>query len=166
VSDLARAAEDECSLAHAELAGYHSDIKREVGFRQRAETETAAVFARVPRAEAEKLERAAFELKTSKQSIIASLLRALDVDREEWAVGRHAFRPATSAEVLTLAQLAELLQLDERTVGELARKGEIPGRKVGREWRFSRDAVLDWLRGEQTAPRRRDRKQPTRKARE
>jgi excisionase family DNA binding protein len=47
--------------------------------------------------------------------------------------------------VLTAAQLAELLQVDERTVRALARKGELPGRKVGRHWRFSRRAVLDWL---------------------
>ena len=140
--------------------------KREIGFRQQPERDTATLFARIPRAEADKLERAAFELKTSKQSIIASLLRALDVERDEWTVGRATFRP-TAAEVLTLEQLAELLQLDEKTVAQLARRGEIPGRKLGREWRFSREAVLEWLRGEDAAARRRrDRKQPARKARE
>jgi excisionase family DNA binding protein len=47
--------------------------------------------------------------------------------------------------VLTTAQLAELLQTDEKTVRAIAQKGELPGRKVGRDWRFSRAAVLDWL---------------------
>jgi excisionase family DNA binding protein len=51
----------------------------------------------------------------------------------------------TSPEVLTAEQLAELLQLDAKTVRALAARGEIPGRKLGREWRFSRSAVLDWL---------------------
>jgi hypothetical protein len=31
------------------------------------------------------------------------------------------------------------------TVAELAEQGERPGRKLAREWRFARDAVLDWL---------------------
>ena len=32
-----------------------------------------------------------------------------------------------------------------KTVRALAAKGELPGRKLGRHWRFSRQAVLDWL---------------------
>ena len=42
-------------------------------------------------------------------------------------------------------ELAELLQIDDKTVRALAAKGELPGRKLGRHWRFSRQAVLDWL---------------------
>ena len=42
-------------------------------------------------------------------------------------------------------QLAEMLQVDDKTVRSLASKGELPGRKVGRHWRFSRQAVLEWL---------------------
>jgi excisionase family DNA binding protein len=57
--------------------------------------------------------------------------------------GRH---DATS-EVLTGEQLAELLQVDVKTVRSLAARGQLPGRKIGREWRFSRRAVLDWLAG-------------------
>ena len=30
-------------------------------------------------------------------------------------------------------------------VVELAEQGELPGRKVGEEWRFSREAILAWL---------------------
>ena len=48
-------------------------------------------------------------------------------------------------EVLTLEQLAELLAVDEETLKELVETGEIPGRKIGPHWRFSRRAVLDWL---------------------
>jgi excisionase family DNA binding protein len=57
--------------------------------------------------------------------------------------GRHDETP----EVLTGEQLAELLQIDVKTVRSLAARGELPGRKIGREWRFSRRAVLDWLAG-------------------
>lgn len=63
-------------------------------------------------------------------------------------VGRHQFTPVQELEVLTLEQLAELLSLDADSVQGLAEAGEIPGRKLGEEWRFSRAAVLAWLEGE------------------
>ena len=47
--------------------------------------------------------------------------------------------------MLTVEQLAELLQVDEKTVRSLASDGDLPGRKIGRHWRFSRQAVLEWL---------------------
>lgn len=49
-------------------------------------------------------------------------------------------------EVLTVAETADLLKLSEYTVRELARKGELPGRKIGRAWRFVRGAVVDLVR--------------------
>jgi excisionase family DNA binding protein len=54
----------------------------------------------------------------------------------------------TPLEVLTPKQAAELLQVDENTVVRLADNGEIPARKLGKAWRFSRRALLDWLAGE------------------
>src|SRR3954465_11617606 len=104
---------------------------------------TSPLFVRLPTASAEKLSRAAFELKTPKRELVADL-----VDRypgtEELAVGR-APPQRREPDVLTVEQLAELLQVDEKTLRSLAGKGELPGRKVGRHWRFSRQAVLDWL---------------------
>jgi excisionase family DNA binding protein len=49
--------------------------------------------------------------------------------------------------VLTAEQAAELLQTDAATVRELAEAGDLPGRRVGGEWRFLRRAVLGWLGG-------------------
>jgi excisionase family DNA binding protein len=63
-------------------------------------------------------------------------------------VGRVSLSRAPEAEVLTLEQLAELLSLDVETAQALAEAGEFPGRKLGDEWRFSRKAIIDWLRGE------------------
>jgi excisionase family DNA binding protein len=103
---------------------------------------TSPLFVRLPQASAEKLSRAAFELKTPKRELVADL-----VDRylgaEDVGVGRAT--QLREPDVLTIEQLAELLQVDEKTVRSLAAKGELPGRKVGRQWRFSREAVLDWL---------------------
>lgn len=49
-------------------------------------------------------------------------------------------------EVLTLEELAAFLKVSETTAYSLVRTGEISGRKVGREWRFLRSAVVDWLK--------------------
>ena len=32
----------------------------------------------------------------------------------------------------------------------LARRGELPGRKIGKGWRFSQDALLEWLNAYKT----------------
>jgi nitrogen PTS system EIIA component len=48
-------------------------------------------------------------------------------------------------DVLTLKQLAEHLQLSERTVYRLLRRGELPGFKVGAHWRFRRAVVDYWM---------------------
>src|SRR4051794_11024783 len=104
---------------------------------------TSPLFVRLPTASAEKLSRAAFELKTPKRELVADL-----VDRylgaEDLALGRAAPH-LREPDVLRVEQLAELRQVDEKTLRSLAGKAELPGRKVGRHWRFSRQAVLDWL---------------------
>jgi excisionase family DNA binding protein len=104
---------------------------------------TSPLFVRLPAASAEKLSRAAFELKTPKRELVTDLVdRYLGV--EDVLVGRAATEHR-GPDVLTVEQLAELLQVDDKTVRALAAKGELPGRKLGRHWRFSRQAVLDWL---------------------
>jgi excisionase family DNA binding protein len=68
-------------------------------------------------------------------------------ESEGWTLGRYGFRHAETPEVLTLEQLAAFLQVDKDTVRALAETSELPGRLVGGEWRFSRQAVLAWLEG-------------------
>lgn len=48
-------------------------------------------------------------------------------------------------EVLTVTEASEFLKVGEKTVYKLASCGMIPGRKVGREWRFIRSGLLKWL---------------------
>lgn len=50
-----------------------------------------------------------------------------------------------SKEVLNVEEAAELLAVSVWTVRDAAHKGELPARKVGRAWRFSRRALLDYL---------------------
>ena len=50
-------------------------------------------------------------------------------------------------EVMIVSEVAQLLRVSRHTVYRLAARGELPGRKVGRIWRFQRGALEDYLRG-------------------
>ena len=50
-------------------------------------------------------------------------------------------------DVLTVEQAAELLQLSAKTLKRLAQAERVPSRRVGNQWRFSRQALMDWLAG-------------------
>jgi excisionase family DNA binding protein len=78
-------------------------------------------------------------------------LRALQADGRP-LVGRAYVRSSDEGDVLTIAEAARLLRVGESTVRELAARGEVPGRKLGRQWRFSRRALLEWLGAPERAP--------------
>ena len=71
----------------------------------------------------------------------------IELPSEGMSVGHHAFTPAAPPDVLTPAQAAELLQVPEEEVVELAEAGTLPGRRIGDRWRFSRPALIAWLAG-------------------
>jgi PTS system nitrogen regulatory IIA component len=48
-------------------------------------------------------------------------------------------------EILTAAQVADLLQLHPRTVYKLVKQGSIPGKKFGGGWRFNRNEIIRLL---------------------
>ena len=48
-------------------------------------------------------------------------------------------------DVLNVEETAEFLGFAPYTIREKARDGEIPGRKIGGEWRFSRRRLLEWI---------------------
>src|SRR4051812_1797798 len=120
-----------------------------------------ALYVRIPQSHAEKLDRVAFELKVPKQDLVAGLVEdmkiapgftrrrteVVEVD-DNLSVGRASFLPRGPLEVLTLADAAELLAVEEDVVRAMAEAGELPGRKLGDEWRFARVALLTWLGGE------------------
>jgi excisionase family DNA binding protein len=133
---------------------------------------TAALYVRLPHREFDKLDRAATALATNKKALVTTLvshyvdpdsaqgldrLRALsaarpnritvDLPSDSLAVGHHAFTPAPLPDVLTPTQAAELLQVPEDEVVELAEAGKLPGRRIGANWRFSRPALIAWLAG-------------------
>ncbi len=105
------------------------------------------LYVRLPTDDADALARAALALKTSKQDLVAGLIRRFTVEAPDdgLAVGHAAFKPYSPPDVLTLQELASWLQVGEEAVAELAETGDLPGRKLAGEWRFAREAVLDWL---------------------
>jgi excisionase family DNA binding protein len=124
----------------------------------------AALFVRLPREEAEKLDRFVFERRIPKRDVVRRLVAEhLDDADIMWqrpvpppmpippgadvVVGRADFVPTEAAEVLDVDEVAELLQVEAGAVRDLAESGELPGRKIGDEWRFLRRAVLAWLGG-------------------
>jgi excisionase family DNA binding protein len=138
--------------------------------------DVSALFVRLPAAEARKLDRAAHAVGAAKKDLVAGLvaryvdpdsaggldaLRRLgaqapgalprrvvvEADEPALVVGHHSFRPAEVPEILTPAQAAALLQVDEEAVLALAAEGRLPGRRIGDEWRFARAALVAWLSG-------------------
>jgi excisionase family DNA binding protein len=105
------------------------------------------LYVRLPTEEADKLDRAAFELQTTKQDLVAGMIRRFTVETHDdgMAVGHAAFRPHSPPDVLNTKELAGWLQVSEDAIEELAEAGDLPGRKLAGEWRFAREAVLDWL---------------------
>ncbi|MBI3454972.1 MAG: response regulator [Candidatus Rokubacteria bacterium] len=58
-----------------------------------------------------------------------------------------AERRGTGApEILTIRDVAAYLKLPVSTVYRLAERRELPGHKVGRQWRFHKSVLDDWFR--------------------
>ncbi len=126
-----------------------------------------ALFVRLPTAAVEKLDRAAEALGMRKKDLVAGLVsryvnpdspRGLDalgsLSTREIALGvvepastrgGYSFQPYDPPEVMTAAQAAEFMQIEEAALLELAAAGKLPGRRLGAAWRFSRAALVEWL---------------------
>ncbi len=48
--------------------------------------------------------------------------------------------------VMTIEELASYLKISKSTLYKLAQEGKLPAQKVGRHWRFHREAVDEWLK--------------------
>jgi excisionase family DNA binding protein len=49
------------------------------------------------------------------------------------------------AELMTLGEVADYLRVTKTTVYRLLRQGQIPANKVGRQWRFDKTSIDEWL---------------------
>jgi len=48
-------------------------------------------------------------------------------------------------DILNIEQAAELLGVSVKTFNKVLHSESIPARKIGREWKFSRRALIDWV---------------------
>jgi len=48
-------------------------------------------------------------------------------------------------DILNLEEACEFLSVSERTLIKLLREEHLPARKIGREWRFGRQALINWI---------------------
>jgi excisionase family DNA binding protein len=53
---------------------------------------------------------------------------------------------ARSDEIFTIRELSQHLRVHPTTIYRLLRLGQIPGFRVGSNWRFSRAAIEEWER--------------------
>ncbi|MGH7905199.1 MAG: helix-turn-helix domain-containing protein [Candidatus Binataceae bacterium] len=49
-----------------------------------------------------------------------------------------------SAKVLTVNELADYLRVHRSTIYRLLKKGQLPGFKIGSDWRFNIEAIDRW----------------------
>lgn len=124
------------------------------------------LYVKLPASAVDKLDRAAAALGVAKKDLVAGLVskyvdpdsqkglsalgalatrRPLDTSDPGPRIGSYSFQPYDPPEIMNAEQAGQFLQIDEKTVIELAEAGKLPGRKLGSAWRFSRDALVAWL---------------------
>jgi len=50
--------------------------------------------------------------------------------------------------IYTIKEAAEILQFSPRATVEYARRGKIPARKIGHEWRIEETVLREFMRGQ------------------
>src|SRR5918997_5324497 len=128
-------------------------------------TDRSPLYVRLTSEQAGRLDRAAAAVPARKKDLIGGLVEryvhpdspqgvaelreltrrpvTIELGNDAPVVGHAEFRPMPEFAVLDAAQAAELLAVEEAAVLELAERGELPGRRIGGAWRFSRKALLD-----------------------
>ena len=48
-------------------------------------------------------------------------------------------------ELMTVEEVADYLRVTEKTIYRLLKQGKIPAVKVGRQWRFEKAKIDEWL---------------------
>jgi hypothetical protein len=114
------------------------------------------LYVRLAAAQARRLDQAVTASGKTKRQLVDDAVRE-HLSDEGLVVGRVALRE-DPPEILTSAEAAALLRVDEAQLLAAAQGRELPGRTIGGEWRFSRAALLSWL------GRERDRGETTPKA--
>jgi excisionase family DNA binding protein len=67
---------------------------------------------------------------------------------------KPAQHAAPSPNLLTTQDVQRLIRVDRSTIYRMAEDGRLPAVKVGRQWRFPEDRILEWLGHQPAAPAR------------
>ena len=105
------------------------------------------LYVKIPTTSVDKLDRAAAALGVHKKDLVADLVKKYVPDTNDGGLmmGTYSFQPYDPPEIMNSAQSGQFLQIEEHNVIELAEAGRIPGKKLGPVWRFSREALVQWL---------------------
>jgi len=109
-------------------------------------SDASPLFVRLPHDDARQLERAVVASGKTKRQLVSEAVREHLTD--DGLVVGHAALQERGDEVMTAAETAALLKLDEPAVITAATSGDLPGRQIGGHWRFSRGAIVAWLAGD------------------
>lgn len=60
---------------------------------------------------------------------------------------RRAMGGSSDREILNIEEAAALLGVSVKTFNKVLHSQNLPARKIGREWKFSRQALIDWVGG-------------------
>ncbi len=55
----------------------------------------------------------------------------------------------TQAQVLTTADVARILRLSIKTVGEMMRSGQLPAMRIGGVWRVRKESLEEWMKSQE-----------------
>lgn len=115
------------------------------------------LFVRLPREQLAALDRLADSTGRAKQHLVSEFLADRLARPGPFAVGRAEVTSAPALiddAVLTLDEVATLLKLSVDAVRVRAEASDLPGRRFGDEWRFTRAAVIYWLASGEPPPKR------------
>lgn len=62
---------------------------------------------------------------------------------------RGKIRESAMPQIMTTKELAKYLKLHEITICKYAAEGKIPAIRIGRVWRFDKEAIDKWIGGGQ-----------------
>jgi hypothetical protein len=106
-------------------------------------SEQVPLYVRLAVEPSRRLDRAAVASGRSKRQIVEDAVRE-HLDDQGTVVGRIALREAPP-DVLTLEEAAAMLRVPAGDLEAAAASEDVPGRRIGDEWRFARKALLAWL---------------------
>ena len=58
---------------------------------------------------------------------------------------RHERGPEPTREILNIEEAAELLGVSLKTFNKVLHSEDVPARKIGREWKFARRTLIEWV---------------------